>query len=116
MPLVDNFSTRRTFIKTFCAATAVGGLGLDSRLSHSACQRPMRVRHDINDVNFGAPAAEAYREAVGKLKALPSSDPRNWSQLANIHRDFCPHGNWYFLPWHRAYLLAFEDICAEAMG
>ena len=28
----------------------------------------------------------------------------------------CSHQNWYFLPWHRAYLLAFEDICRHLSG
>ncbi|WP_159460550.1 tyrosinase family protein [Calothrix rhizosoleniae] len=50
------------------------------------------------------------------MKALPSSDPRNWEQQARIHQRYCPHGNWYFLPWHRAYLLAFEEICRDLSG
>jgi tyrosinase len=35
---------------------------------------------------------------------------------ADIHRNFCPHGNWYFLPWHRAYLSALENILADVIG
>ena len=29
---------------------------------------------------------------------------------ANVKRFWkqCQHGSWYFLPWHRGYLLAFE--------
>ncbi|MHB9363555.1 tyrosinase family protein [Mesorhizobium sp. LNJC403B00] len=37
-------------------------------------------------------------------------------QQAEIHQNHCPHGNWYFLPWHRAYLYAFEQICRELSG
>jgi tyrosinase len=28
----------------------------------------------------------------------------------------CPHGNWWFLPWHRAYLYFFERILRWACG
>jgi hypothetical protein len=28
----------------------------------------------------------------------------------------CPHGNWWFLPWHRAYLYFFERILRWAAG
>jgi len=41
---------------------------------------------------------------------------RSWNAQARIHDDFCPHGNWLFLPWHRAYLLYFENICRELTG
>ena len=54
--------------------------------------------------------------AVAAMKALPQSDPRNWIRFADIHRNFCPHGNWYFLPWHRAYISSFERICRELSG
>jgi len=27
----------------------------------------------------------------------------------------CQHGSWYFLPWHRAYLAAFEAIVLDAI-
>jgi tyrosinase len=51
--------------------------------------------------------------ALGHLKAadkLPSSalQKRFWKQ--------CQHGSWYFLPWHRGYLLALEaTIRAEVV-
>ena len=40
----------------------------------------------------------------------------NWTNQASIHQNFCPHGNWLFLPWHRAYLLYFERICRKLSG
>ena len=33
-----------------------------------------------------------------------------------VHVLDCPHGNWWFLPWHRAYLGWFERICRELSG
>jgi tyrosinase len=62
------------------------------------------------------PDLAAMRRAVARMKALPQSDPRNWIRFADIHRNFCPHANWYFLPWHRAYILAFERICQQLSG
>lgn len=50
------------------------------------------------------------------MRALPASDSRSWQAQANIHQNACPHGNWFFLPWHRAYLHRFEQICAELSG
>jgi len=106
--------TRRAAVKGI-GAVAVATAAQVTR-SFAACQHGTRVRRNINDPNFGATAAGAYREAVAKLKSLSPSNSRNWLNLSNIHNNYCPHGNWYFLPWHRAYLLAVEDICAEVIG
>jgi tyrosinase len=74
------------------------------------------VRRDISRLPVGDPTIQTYKAAVSAMKALPSTDPRNWTRQAQIHFDHCPHGNWYFLPWHRAYLLFFEEICRELTG
>ena len=50
------------------------------------------------------------------MLALPPSDPRNWYRQALIHVLDCPHGNWWFLPWHRGYLFHFEEICRQLSG
>ncbi|TDR81935.1 tyrosinase family protein [Paludibacterium purpuratum] len=41
---------------------------------------------------------------LGQAEALPGQADRTkyWNQ--------CQHGSWYFLPWHRGYLLALEAI------
>ncbi len=62
------------------------------------------------------PDLAAMRRAVAAMKALPQSDPRNWIRFADIHRNFCPHGNWYFLPWHRAYIASFEAHLPGVVG
>jgi len=48
------------------------------------------------------------------MKQRPATDPTSWHYQATIHNNFCPHSNWFFLPWHRAYLLKFEEICRKA--
>jgi len=67
-------------------------------------------------MDASSPTLMAYQSAIAQMKALPSSDPRNWTNQARIHFDYCPHGNWLFLPWHRAYLLYFERICRQLSG
>lgn len=71
------------------------------------------MRRNISSLASGDATLVAFREAVRKMKALPSSDRRNWQNQALIHQNFCPHANWLFLPWHRAYLYFFEQICRE---
>ena len=59
----------------------------------------------------------AYATAVDRLKTrFPEADPRNWVQQTGIHENRCPHKNWFFLPWHRAYLNYFEQLCQEVLG
>lgn len=77
----------------------------------------------------------AYERAVGRLRALdpatgPPSNPLGWRFLAAMHglaasngapdtsNDLwsnCQHGSWYFLPWHRMYLMAFESIVQDVL-
>ena len=77
---------------------------------------------------------EGYETAVGKMRALdppggPPSEPLGWRFQAAIHGlrgqfgadtsnpfwSNCQHGSWYFLPWHRMYLAAFELIIQHSL-
>ncbi|MGY2171573.1 tyrosinase family protein [Pseudomonas gingeri] len=79
-----------------------------------------------------------YARAVEALRKKPITDPASWLFLAAIHGitrplwenagyvtaqtpfpppaqqklywNQCQHQNWYFFPWHRGYLGAFEQI------
>lgn len=62
----------------------------------------------------GAHMLELYARAVEVMKGRPDTDPTSWRAQARIHLDWCPHGNAYFLPWHRAYLNYFEEIVRDA--
>jgi len=67
-------------------------------------------------------ALAIYKDAVAKMQALPSSDPRSWAAQAALHGtvsggfNFCQHGTSHFFSWHRAYLFYFEKICQELTG
>jgi tyrosinase len=84
-----------------------------------------------------------YAKAVAVMQARPITDPTSWTYLAAMHgfdqslwttfgyitgstalppqaaqdRDWkqCQHQSWYFLPWHRGYLGAFEAIVRAAV-
>ncbi len=86
------------------------------------------------------PLLRNYALAMRALDALPISDQRSWKYLGAMHGfdvdiwtqsglidagtavppsltddtfgDQCQHSTWYFLPWHRGYLFAFEAIVA----
>ncbi|MBV8915457.1 MAG: tyrosinase family protein [Acetobacteraceae bacterium] len=85
-----------------------------------------------------------YAKAVAALEARPIAQKTSWRYLAAMHgidtrawqqlgylrsgetlppqaeqRKYwlqCQHQSWYFLPWHRAYLLSFEDIVRAAIA
>src|SRR5690349_14864997 len=109
-----NWFSRRDFLK---------GLGLTSlALATGACEscynkiknRP--TRRNIANLAANDPIIQTYKDAVTAMKALPASDGRNWTKQAEIHNNHCTHGNWWFLPWHRAYLFNFEAICRKLTG
>jgi tyrosinase len=78
----------------------------------------------------------AYERAVGLMRDLdpPAGKPSNplgWRFQAAIHGlesdlggpdtsndqwSMCQHGSWFFLPWHRMYLAAFERIVQHVLG
>jgi tyrosinase len=77
-----------------------------------------------------------YDRAVGLLRKRdpaqgPPSDPLGWRFLAAMHGLArpngapdtsnplwcnCQHGSWYFLAWHRMYLMAFELAVQDVLG
>ena len=95
--------SRREFLGT--TALAAGALGLSLPKPATAAARWRRV--NVTDP-AAKPHLESYKKAIRAMLALPATDPRNWYRYALIHTLDCPHGNWWFLPWHRAYLLDFE--------
>jgi tyrosinase len=78
----------------------------------------------------------AYERAVGLMRAADPgpgrpSVPTGWRYQAAIHGlqgpdgradtsdplwSTCQHGSWFFLPWHRMYLAAFEQIVQHHLG
>ena len=109
---------RREFLRLSLVSVAAATIGLTScdveviaEILDRILNRP--VRRDLGTLDNDDPIVETYREAVTAMRGLSSADGRNWDNQARIHLDHCPHENWLFLPWHRAYLWYFEEICRE---
>ncbi len=102
------------------------------------------VRKDLWKLgNTWSPTLLWYAKAVQELQKRPITDPTSWRFLAAIHgfnedlwitngyyqkgeqlppatdRELfwnrCQHRTWFFLPWHRPYLISFEAIVRDAV-
>src|SRR5688500_756388 len=98
--------TRRTFLSGSAAAIGLatlpaGALGQTPQVKYR--------RWEISDPEMPANVIPSYKKAVSAMLALEPTDARNWYRQAMVHLLDCPHGNWWFLPWHRAYLGWFEQ-------
>jgi tyrosinase len=96
-----------------------------------------------NGGDFSDPTLLWYARGIAVMQARPLADPTSWRFFAAIHGikpslwtgygylsssdpmpaqaqidlfwDQCQHGSWYFLPWHRGYLLALEATVRAAV-
>lgn len=110
MPHAD----RRDFLAGAASLSLALALGGCERIVEQIRRRP--VRRNVAGMADNDPVLQAYRDGIQQMQGLPQADPRNWARQAAIHDDHCPHGNWFFLPWHRAYLLCFERIIRRLTG
>ncbi|MBC8029111.1 MAG: tyrosinase family protein [Pyrinomonadaceae bacterium] len=112
-----SFFTRRDFMKG-AGALGITGVALWSGGCESWWKKikDRPTRRNIANLAANDPIIQTYKDAVAAMKALPAGDGRNWTKQAQIHNDKCVHGNWWFLPWHRAYLFNFEAICRKLTG
>ena len=104
--------SRRNTLKKTGAALCAGMLPFAAPCGW-AQPRSARYRRPNASSKTGARMLDSYARAVRAMLALPPEDPRNWYRQAIVHTLDCPHGNWWFLPWHRGYLGWFEQICRE---
>jgi tyrosinase len=101
-------ATRRRVLQHVAASTLIG-LGSVALAEPAQAQAAPRVRRDLA-ASAAGPHVATYRAAVRYMRSLPSTDRRSWAYQTSIHRNWCPHRNWFFLPWHREYLNALEGI------
>jgi tyrosinase len=102
--------------RDFLAASAVAMSAATLSFGGAAAQTPAKYRR-LNVTDPGAaPMLESYKVAIRKMLDLPPEDPRNWYRNALVHTLDCPHGNWWFVVWHRGYVGWFEQTCRELSG
>ncbi|WVY93553.1 hypothetical protein V8G54_032641 [Vigna mungo] len=91
--------------------------------------QPLRVRPAAHLVT--ADYLAKYEKALDLMKNLPSNDPRNFMQQANVHCAYCGdayhqvgfpdldlqvHFSWLFFPYHRWYLYFYERILGSLIN
>lgn len=91
-------------------------LGANMLPTPASAQAARFRRFEISDPAMPARVLASYKAGVARMLTLPPSDPRNWYRNAIVHVLDCPHGNWWFLAWHRAYLGWFEATVRELSG
>lgn len=105
---------RRESLFSAAALACMFALGGCEKIFEKIRNRP--VRKNVGAMAAGDPALAVYRDGIEQMRALPASDPRNWTNFSAIHQNHCPHGNWYFLPWHRAYVMSLEAVIRKLTG
>ncbi len=101
------------------------------------------IRKDIAKLGVWSPTLVWYARAVAELQKRPVATRISWTYLGAMHGfnlngwisrgiikktdplpsqseqdrmwDQCQHAQWYFLPWHRGYVAAFEAIISQTV-
>ncbi|MBR0795777.1 tyrosinase family protein [Bradyrhizobium jicamae] len=103
--------TRRRLLGAGAALAATAMLPSGAR-----AQGAQFRRWEITDPAMPPRVLASYKTGISKMLALPPTDPRNWYRNAMVHLFDCPHGNWWFLVWHRAYLGWLETTLRDLSG
>jgi hypothetical protein len=81
------------------------------------------VRRSLGTLDLSNPAdkkiLDQFTEGVRILRQRSddqANDPRGWTVQAGLHAERCQHGNWWFFPWHRAYVYYFERLVQDAVS
>ncbi len=110
---------RRSFLKSTAALGMTTFAGTLPGL-RAAAQATLPLRRSLKDMDLDDPVLVTLREFVAMMSdPARAADPVNWLRFSEIHGsaagfNLCPHGNWYFLPWHRGYIRSYE-VAARAL-
>jgi polyphenol oxidase len=115
--------TRREFLEASTLAATGLALAAHPGEAAAAAQAGPRVRRNFGTLDPIRPEdkriIDGYTEGVRILRQRSDvnwNDLRGWAVQAGLHTGRCQHGNWWFLPWHRAYLYFFERMIQDAIG
>jgi len=100
-----------------------------------------RIRKSVLGLPTWDPIVLWYARAIREMQARPIIDPLSWRYQGAVHHFSasaaalgtpgeplpspadqatfwrrCQHATWFFLPWHRGYLLFFERTVARIVG
>jgi tyrosinase len=114
---------RRALLKQITATglgAAVVGSASAMGLQRALAADGTPVRRELSSMAPNDPALRTFRDGVREMKARSDRDPLDplgWHIYGAQHSIFCAttsfrmqvHYGWYFLPWHRAFLLNLEQ-------
>jgi tyrosinase len=103
--------SRRQFV--LGSAVVIGAAAVPRRSTGAA---PAKFRRPNVSSDAGKKALATYAKGIEAMLKLPATHPQNWFRNAFIHLMDCPHGNWWFYVWHRAYLGHLERTIRKLSG
>jgi tyrosinase len=113
-----------------CASRAAAQTPVQSITPVTAATVPPSLSVVLPRERFQVFAANATKlkklsDAVAKMKQRPVTDKTSWAYWANIHGvigsstdpqwNQCRHAHWWFVAWHRAYVLELEHQLQAAI-
>lgn len=114
--------SRRRFVRTTAgAAGAIAFTGTVPNLRATAAQAIPR-RRSLGRMDLDDPVLDTFRDFVRIMQeSSREGQPVSWRSFSERHGDasgfnLCPHGNWYFTPWHRGYLRMYEAAARHLTG
>lgn len=109
---VMHFDLSRRSVVASGASLLTATLQFELSAADKANSQAKWRRYNVNSPE-GQQMLKDYKVAVAKLLELSPYDLRNWYRIAFTHLLDCPHGNWWFAPWHRGYLGWVEQIVRQ---
>jgi len=119
-------TTRRSFIQ----GAGMGAIALTTAgvaVTEVKAAKSVPLRRDISFMSKSDDDVRIYTEGVRMMKDRAKQnplDPMSWQIQGATHAIFCAdvnidlqvHYGWFFLPWHRGYLLTLEEKIRKLTG
>lgn len=119
-PMIDSFVNRRRFLQMSAALAGTAILPVSPAFAQTTLEVPVQRTTKYRRYNVmskeGKQSLQSYAKGIEAMLNLPVDHPQNWFRNAFIHIMDCPHGNWWFLVWHRGYLGYFEQSIRNLSG
>ena len=113
---------RRVFLKSTFAFAATASLSATIPGLGALAQAAVPQRRSLQGMDLDDQVLRTLRDFV-RIMSEPGrqSQPVSWQGFSGVHGtagqfNFCPHGNWYFLPWHRSYIAMYERAVRSVTG